>query len=149
MIDFIIMRHGMALPADEDSERGLSEEGRSDSRRVAGRLAAAGVRVERVVHSGKKRARETAEIVGAKIAPGVSIERIRGLEPHDRVDEIASELEGGLVGTAVIGHLPHLDHLLARLLRGSAPPTLGTSCAAHLRRSGSSWKLADVHRPGD
>jgi len=148
MTDVVIMRHGHALSAGEDPERGLSEEGRLESREVAGRLAAAGVRVDQVLHSGKKRARETAEILSEAIGGGANPQRRGGLEPFDFVEGMAMELGGVSAATAVVGHLPHLDRLLARLLRRSDAPTLGTSYAAHLRRSGASWELIALYRPG-
>jgi phosphohistidine phosphatase SixA len=58
-----LVQHGLAESADDDPLRPLTGEGADDVSRVA-RLATSrlGVQAERIVHSGKTRARETAEI---------------------------------------------------------------------------------------
>ena len=56
-MDVYLMQHGEARPESEDPERPLTDAGRATVERVAGRAANAGVRIERCVHSGKRRAR--------------------------------------------------------------------------------------------
>ena len=57
-----LVQHGKVLPKDVDLERGLSESGKQDVANVAAFLARGSVQVERIFHSGKKRAWETAEL---------------------------------------------------------------------------------------
>jgi len=147
VIEIIIMRHGHALSADEDPERGLSPAGRSDTARVARFLAEAGVAVDRIQHSGKKRAAETAEILREKISGKPVVERRRGLSPTDSVEEIASELESLEENVALVGHLPHLNLLLVKLLDSPGAPEFGTSTAVHLRRKSSGWELVALYQP--
>ena len=67
-----LVQHGEALPKQVDPERPLSERGRSDVARVADFLKGAGIRVTRVAHSGKTRARQTAELLASfvrRLAP--------------------------------------------------------------------------------
>lgn len=148
MTTVILMRHGHALPPEEDPERGLSERGKREAESVADRLAAEGARVEIVYHSGKKRALETARILSARIAAGAPPLRRNGLEPHDEASDVAADLASTEMGTAVVGHLPHLEHLLARLLGRRAVPSFGTANAVLLRREGSGWTLAAFFVPG-
>ncbi|MFH1279146.1 MAG: histidine phosphatase family protein [Candidatus Eisenbacteria bacterium] len=147
MTTVVLMRHGHALPSEADPERGLSERGRREAGAVADRLAADGVRVELVFHSGKKRAFETAGVLSRTIASGVPPLRRTGLEPHDDVSDIAGDLASTDVDTAVVGHIPHLEYLLARLLRRRPVQTFGTGNAARLRREGSVWTLAGFYAP--
>jgi phosphohistidine phosphatase len=57
-----LVQHGNALLKDVDPERGLSESGKQDVANVVAFLARGSVQVERIFHSGKKRAWETAEL---------------------------------------------------------------------------------------
>ncbi len=65
-----LVRHGEAAASEED-DPGLSEHGRRQAAAVATRLAPAAS--DALVHSPKRRARETAEIIGAHL-PHVPIE---------------------------------------------------------------------------
>ncbi|MCZ6522899.1 MAG: histidine phosphatase family protein, partial [Alphaproteobacteria bacterium] len=58
-----LVQHGEALAKEVDAERRLSADGRRDVRRLAEFLAKSGLRVRKVLHSGKARARETAELL--------------------------------------------------------------------------------------
>ncbi|MBN1826612.1 MAG: phosphohistidine phosphatase SixA [Candidatus Eisenbacteria bacterium] len=147
MPDFIIMRHGEAHPPGVDPERGLTGVGREAAVRTAERLAADGVRVDRTLHSGKKRAAETAEILHRRIGNGGEPEVLAGLRPGDAVEGAILEMQKSAVGLAVVGHLPHLGRMIARLLGGDGEPTLRTAEAVHLRRTGDTWKTIRVYPP--
>lgn len=62
-------QHGEAEREEVDPARPLTEKGRNDVRKVALFTAGAHVRVERIFHSGKLRARQTAEILGGVLKP--------------------------------------------------------------------------------
>jgi phosphohistidine phosphatase len=61
-----VVQHGKSLPKPEDPEKGLSAEGKAETERIA-QVAKSDTRisVSEIRHSGKKRARETAEILAA------------------------------------------------------------------------------------
>ncbi|MFH1679038.1 MAG: phosphohistidine phosphatase SixA [Candidatus Eisenbacteria bacterium] len=147
MPDIIIMRHGHAMASDADPDRGLSETGVADSIYVADQLAAVGIRVKRIFHSGKKRALETAEILTGRVGRSASIEEREGLGPNDDIDEIAKELAAIDDSAAVVGHLPHLEHLLARLVGREHALKLYPSAAVHLKRQGSAWSFQGRYKP--
>ncbi len=147
MAEVVIMRHGHAMPTEVDPDRGLSETGRYDSIYVADQLAASGVRVQRILHSGKKRAAETAEILTERVGRGASVEMRSGLDPNDETEAIAAELTASPDNVAVVGHLPHLEILLIRLIGKERAPRLGTSCAVHLSRESESWTLVGRYAP--
>ncbi len=110
-----LVQHAPARGKEEDPARGLSDEGIAVAERIAGVAAGYRVRVSRIVHSGKKRARQTAEIFGAALAPPQGIVAREGLDPHDDVkgflETIAGEDE-----VMVIGHLPFLSRLASYLI---------------------------------
>jgi len=65
-----LMQHGKALSKEEDPERSLSPEGRSETTRMGDVLKEKGTPVDVIWHSGKARAAETAEIIAAAIGCG-------------------------------------------------------------------------------
>lgn len=109
------VQHGEALPKDVDPERGLSENGSGQVRRIANYLQRAGLQVSEIRHSGKTRARQTAELFAAGLGdPGVS--EIAGMNPNDDVAVFA----GGSLqdGVMYVGHLPHMGKLVSYLTTG-------------------------------
>ena len=114
-----LARHGEALSKDVDAERGLSETGRRGVERVASFLEKGGVSVSQIIHSGKTRARQTAEILAATVAPSVEPQAAGGLDPNDPVENYAYEARGYTKDTMLVGHLPFMDMLASRLVAGS------------------------------
>lgn len=112
------MQHGEALPSGQDPARPLSETGRGDVERLAALLAERGVALSRVVHSGKLRARQTAEILASRLSPSVEPEVHDGLAPKDRAGDFASGLSAWGSDSLIVGHLPFLDRCLSWLVSG-------------------------------
>ena len=111
-----LMQHGEAVWEEHDSTRPLTEKGRADTERVV-RYAVehAGVRVGRIIHSGKLRARQTAEIWREHL-PAAAITETDGLDPTASPDIWSERLARETRDLALVGHRPHLAHLAARLL---------------------------------
>jgi phosphohistidine phosphatase len=64
-VKLYLVQHGQAKPENEDPERPLTGDGLDAVARVARQsVEQLGVRPDRVVHSGKTRARQTAEVWG-------------------------------------------------------------------------------------
>ena len=72
-----LVHHADAVPADVDSTRPLSARGRSQAADVARRVAARKARPKAIWHSGKLRARETAEIYLTAVNPFSHLHRAR------------------------------------------------------------------------
>lgn len=113
-----LVQHGEALPKEVDPERPLSETGRDDARRLGAFLGGCGIRVSRVLHSGKTRARETAELLAATVLPGKDVEASAGLDPNEPVDAMVERLGAWERDVLVVGHLPFMDKFVARLVTG-------------------------------
>ena len=64
-----IVQHGKGLPKGADPEQGLSPEGAGEVEKIAGVAKGYNVNVSEIVHSGKKRAKQTAEILAASLVP--------------------------------------------------------------------------------
>ncbi len=146
-----LVQHGEAQSEAVSAERELTPRGRSDVERVAAFLAATGVRVARVQHSGKTRARQTAELLAARLAPGSAPEALAGLAPNDPVEPIAELLRGSSADTLIAGHQPFMGRLVALLVAGRAEPPVVDyrpgSVACLERDAGNRWTLAWMVRP--
>ncbi|MGQ0657496.1 MAG: phosphohistidine phosphatase SixA [Chromatiales bacterium] len=113
-----LVQHAEAVAKEVDPDRPLSEEGRHDAERLAAFLKGAGVRASRVVHSGKTRAQQTAEILAMALAKNVSVEAIAGLNPDDPSKKFAKRLDELGDGAVIVSHLPFLARLVSRLVAG-------------------------------
>ncbi len=114
-----LVQHGEAKSEEEDPDRPLSDRGVTDVRRVIGVAAPAGsVTPERIVHSGKTRARQTAVAWGEAL--GLPIDESDGLAPRDDPAIWAARVAAETRDTMLVGHLPHLAKLAGLLLAGDA-----------------------------
>ena len=116
-----LVQHGRSHPKDVDPDQGLTEDGRAEVQRIADVARGYGVKVRMILHSGKTRARQTADIMGAALAPADGVKAKSGLKPLDDVTALA-----GLVDAAadvmLVGHLPFMQRLTAWLITGSIEP---------------------------
>jgi phosphohistidine phosphatase len=113
-----LMQHGKPVPKEEDPERPLSDQGKSDVGRVAEFLKKSGVEVGEAFHSGKTRARQTAEIMLSRLNPEIEAQKRADLSPLDDVKEIATQIKGAEKDLLIVGHLPHLANLASLLVGG-------------------------------
>ena len=114
-----LVQHGKSLPKDVDPDQGLSDEGKSDVQRITGVAEGYGVKVSKIAHSGKKRARQTAELFGTVLALQQDIEERDGLKPLDDVSTVAETLNTG-ENLMLVGHLPFMERLTNYLVAGSS-----------------------------
>ena len=78
-----LVHHADAVSPDVDAQRPLSERGRMQAERLAAESARRGVKPEVVWHSGKLRARQTAEALWRACNPLAEFSATRGLQPND------------------------------------------------------------------
>ena len=119
-----LVQHGEAKSKAEDPERSLTEKGRRDVEKVAVWAAQTGLRIERIRHSGKRRAAETAEIFAEKLNLKKNVVAISGIAPNDDVEPVANSLEQESHSIMIVGHLPFLNRLTSRLLVGNSEQTV-------------------------
>ena len=113
-----LVQHGKSLAKDEDPEQGLSREGIADTERIAAVAKGYGVRPSCIAHSGKKRARQTAEIFAAALRPEKGVQEHEGLNPLDDVRPLAAVLNSR-EDLMLVGHLPFMERLTSTLITGS------------------------------
>jgi phosphohistidine phosphatase len=119
-----LMQHGKAESSDTASEKVLSEEGRAEVERMAAFLArTAPTKRGQILHSGRARARQTAEIL-AEIDPNLTVKQAPDLAPMDDPAIWAERAAGLQEAVALVGHMPHLSRLASLLLCGDADETV-------------------------
>lgn len=114
----VLVHHGDALPEHVDPQRPLSLAGRDATARLAAAAAARGVRPDVVWHSGKRRAKETAEIYWRACNPLADFRAIGGLRPADGPWQLRDHLLGESRTVMAVGHMPHLPRALGFLTTG-------------------------------
>lgn len=113
-----LVQHGKSLPKDQDPQKGLSREGVAETERIAQVAKGYEIRVSKITHSGKTRARQTAEIFEAALKPPEEINERSGLNPMDDVTVFADTIDSTETGM-LVGHLPFMERLTAYLITGS------------------------------
>ena len=113
-----LVQHGISAPKDIDPEKGLSDLGREETNRIAQVAKGYKIPVQKIVHSGKKRAEQTAGIFHEILALEIPMKKITGINPMDDVRVFAAtiELEGNVM---VVGHMPFMERLVSFLTTGS------------------------------
>lgn len=116
-----LVQHGKSLPKDQDPRKGLSKEGASEVRRIAKVAGQYGVQVSVIVHSGKDRAAQTADILAKALKPGGGVRTMEGINPLDDVASIAAAVQISK-DEMIVGHLPFLEKLIAYLITEKSAP---------------------------
>lgn len=148
-----LVQHGAAVPKDENPERPLSEGGREDVKRMASFLARSRVSANRVLHSGKLRAVETALLLATVLGPANVVEENAGqLAPNDPVEPMFSTIDTWTEDTIVVGHLPFLSKLVSRLVTGDEDETVvhfkpGAVACLERGENGGGWTVQWFLRP--
>ena len=146
-----IVQHGDALAKNVDPDRPLSEKGRSDIERLASYLAGCGVRVERVVHSGKTRAQQTADILATALQVRERVEAVKNLDPLDPPGPFAAECAFAAGDFLVVGHMPFVGKLVSLLEAACEEATLlgfvpGTAACLE-QADDDTWSVVCLLRP--
>jgi len=118
-----LVQHGKSLPKDKDPDQGLSDKGIAEVKRITTVAGGYSIKVSVIKHSGKKRARQTADIMASILKPENSVMEISGLKPLDDVSAIADTL-ANQDNIMLVGHLPHLEKLTSYLITGVTEKTV-------------------------
>jgi phosphohistidine phosphatase len=114
-----LVHHGDAVGPDVDPRRPLSDGGRAAVERLASAAAARGAKPAVVWHSGKLRARQTAESFWRACNALAELSATRDLQPDDPPEWLRDRLVGESRDVLIAGHFPHLPRLLKALLGDS------------------------------
>jgi len=114
------VHHGEAVGPEVDPARPLSQAGRRACEALAGTAAGRGVMPAIVWHSGKLRAKQTAEIFWRACNPLAQFAATRDLQPEDQPGFMRDRLRHESDDIMLVGHFPHLPRLHA-VLSAHAP----------------------------
>ena len=117
-MDLYLVQHGVARSKEEEPDRPLTSEGRTDVDRMAQHAALMEVKPERIWHSGKLRASQTAEIMARVLSPRQGMGVMEGLGPGDDPSQAGMAVAAIGVPAMLVGHLPHLSRLASLMLMG-------------------------------
>ncbi len=87
---------------------------------LAEKAAERGAKPDIIWHSGKLRAKQTAESYWKRCNPLAEFSAARGLQPTDPTNWIVAAIAGETKHIMLAGHFPHLPRLLGRLKTGNA-----------------------------
>jgi len=146
-----LAHHGEAVGSEVDARRPLSPGGYARVRELAASVAAKGIRPAVVWHSGKLRARQTAEEYWRACNALAPLSATRDLQPDDPAVRMRDRLRHEDRDVLIAGHFPHLPRLLTLLLTGRDDSSLGFPIngivALETHDDGATW--AEVWRlPG-
>jgi phosphohistidine phosphatase len=146
-----LVQHGEACAKAVDPERPLTDQGREDIDGLTAFLEQAGIQVERVIHSGKLRAAQTADRLAKAVAPLVELETSDRLNPDDDPKLIDWQTFTGGRDALVVGHLPFMARLVAHLVVGDEDRVIiayqpgSVVCLEHNGDAG--WQIDWMIRP--
>ena len=111
-----LVQHGASKSESDDPQRGLTDEGRQTVEQMADHLSLLGLALDRIEHSEKLRARQTAEIMAERLRPRQGTKQVCGMGPNDYVEPMQNRLRTESDNLMLVGHLPYLSRLAAMLL---------------------------------
>jgi phosphohistidine phosphatase len=114
-VHLYLVHHGDAVGPDVDPARPLSVRGIEASNALALAAAARGTKPAVVWHSGKLRAKQTAEIFWRACNALAACSATRDLQPDDPPRWMRDRLRVEPGDVMIVGHFPHLPGLLAEL----------------------------------
>jgi phosphohistidine phosphatase len=115
-LNLYLVHHGDAVGPDVDPRRPLSAVGRASVDFLAAKAQSKGTRPAVVWHSGKLRAKQTAEVFWRACNALAELSAARDLQPDDPAAWMRDRLRGERRDLLIAGHFPHLPRLLALLL---------------------------------
>ncbi len=113
-----LVQHGEAKKEEEDPQRGLTDKGFRDVTLAALYAEEHGIQVDRIMHSDKTRAMQTAQVLADRLKPGRGICQANDLAPMDDPAIWSKGLSETQEDVMLVGHLPYLAKLAGLLLCG-------------------------------
>lgn len=140
-----VVRHGDAVSDRVDPARPLSDKGRAAVERSAVFLNRSGIRVGRILHSGKKRAEQTAELFARTLGGVDQLGAMEGLRPNDPIAPILNAIDEWTDDTMLVGHMPFVGNLVSQLVAGSEEVStvlfLPATVACLVRTDDDTWTI--------
>lgn len=112
-----LIQHGEAKSKEEDPLRPLSDTGTNNVKKAAAFLESRNIDVDIILHSGKKRAEQTAEIIAGALGKHIPLNVFEEMAPNSDVSHAIREISQTRHEAVMLaGHMPHLSRLASALL---------------------------------
>lgn len=135
-----LVHHADALGPQVDAQRPLSTPGQAQAVRVAEAIRGHGFKPDAIWHSGKLRARQTAEACWRIVNPLADFKMVRGLRPEDSAGIIRDALLGETRDLLLVGHMPHLPALLSLLIAAQESFPLHGAVGLRANQNSVGWE---------
>ena len=135
-----LVHHGDAVGPEVDPRRPLSPTGSEAVERLAATAAKKGAQPSVVWHSGKLRAKQTAEIFWRACNALAEFSATRDLQPDDPPAWMRDRLRHEPRDVMLAGHYPHLPGLLRLLVPDAPSCPLHGIVAVETNDEGETWK---------
>jgi len=113
-----LVRHAQPKSRNEDPDPSLSTAGIDEIEKTAGYAAEIkSILINKILHSGKTRAYQTAQILAKHTSAENNIEQTDGLKPMDNPAIWKRRLNDINENIALVGHLPYMSNLTELLLK--------------------------------
>jgi len=135
-----LLHHADAVGPQVDPQRPLSADGLQHAGRLAEQARVRGCTPAAIWHSGKLRARQTAESFWRVCAPFAEFKMVRGLLPDDPPEIIANAILRETRDLLLAGHMPNIAAVLRRFGGDAAAFPMHGLVALETGDSGVSWQ---------
>ena len=139
-LQLFLVHHADAVGPEVDTRRPLSSVGVAQADRAAAAAAARGARPTVVWHSGKLRARQTAQAFWRACNALAEFSASPDLQPGDPPSRMRDRLRGESRDVMIAGHFPHLPRLLSLLVNADASFPQHGVVALESLDEGETWK---------
>jgi len=140
-VTLFLVHHADAVGPQIDSSRPLSVLGERQAANAAAHAEAHGAKPAAIWHSGKLRAKQTAQAFWRACNPLAEFKAVPDLQPDDPPSRVRDRLRGESRDILIAGHFPFMPRLLSLLL-GDGPvsfPQHGV-VALESQDHGDTWK---------
>jgi phosphohistidine phosphatase len=142
-----LVHHADAVGPDVDPQRPLSSRGLAQAAAVAAHAHEQGVKPDAIWHSGKLRAKQTAEAIYRACNPFAEFRLVAGLRPDDSPRQIIEALIGETRDVVLVSHMPLLPALAEALVPGPASMPLNGMIALQRESDEDEWTVEWRYMP--
>lgn len=112
-----LVQHAEARSKEEDPDRPLNKQGWAHIEEISAFVAGhVHIDLESIIHSGKLRARQTAEVLARHLGPSSGVKESDSLEPLADISVWVERLKAMEEDIMIVGHMPYLSRLASFLL---------------------------------
>jgi len=116
-MNLYLVQHSEAKSKEDDPQCSLSDKGFADIKKISAFISKHfNIQIKSIMHSGKTRALQTAEILSKHLNPTEGIQQVDGLDPLTVPSIWVERLAKIKEDIMLVGHLPHLSKLSSLLM---------------------------------